>query len=63
VYELLSVPVTVKSVAFFAATVKVDELPRMIDVGFALMLTVGVGITVTVAVADAVPPIPVAVAV
>jgi hypothetical protein len=48
-----------------AVTVKVEELPEVIDVGLATMLTVGAAfaVTVTVAVADAVVPPPVAVAV
>jgi hypothetical protein len=48
-----------------AVTDKADELPETIDVGFAVMLTVGAagGTTVTVAVAEAVPPGPVAVVV
>ena len=48
-----------------ALTVKVEELPEVIEVGFAAMLTVGVatGVTVTVVELDAVfPPVPVAVA-
>jgi hypothetical protein len=52
-------------VAFVAVTVKVDELPDVIEVGLAVMLTVAAGgaVTVTVAVAVALPPAPVAVAV
>jgi hypothetical protein len=52
-------------VAFVAATVKVDGLPEITEVGFALILTVGAGfaVTVTTAVAEALPPAPVAVAV
>ena len=48
-----------------AVTVKVDELPALIDVGFAVMVTVGAGagVTVTVAADVVVPPAPVAVAV
>jgi hypothetical protein len=48
-----------------AVTVKVDELPEAIEVGLAMMLTVGAaaGVTVTVAPAEAFPPAPVAVAV
>jgi hypothetical protein len=48
-----------------AETVKVDELPEAIEVGLALMLTLGGGFapTVTVEVAEVVPPAPVAVAV
>jgi hypothetical protein len=48
-----------------AATVSVDELPVVIEVGLAVMLTAGAdgGSTVTVALEDAVPPVPVAVAV
>jgi hypothetical protein len=64
-YVLPSVPVTVTWVAFPAVTTKVDLLPEGIEVGFAIMLTVGVlgGTTVTVALADAFPPVPVATAV
>jgi hypothetical protein len=65
---LPSVPVTVTPVALVAATVNVDELPAAIEVGLAVMLTVGAaggpaGVTVTVAVAVILPPAPVAVAV
>jgi hypothetical protein len=64
-YVLPSVPVTVTWVAFTADTVKVDELPDAIDVGFAVMLTVGAGldVTVTVVTAEVLPPAPDAVAV
>jgi hypothetical protein len=41
VYELPSVPVTVTAVAFVALTVNVDEPPAEIEVGLALMLSVG----------------------
>jgi hypothetical protein len=50
-------------VALVAVTVKVDELPDVIEVGLAVMLTVGAGDTVTVVPAEALPPAPVAVAV
>jgi hypothetical protein len=50
-------------VALVAVTVKVDELPDVIEAGFAVMLTVGAGDTVTVVLAEAFPPAPVAVAV
>jgi hypothetical protein len=52
-------------VAFVAVTVKVDELPAVIEVGLAVIATVGAGPAVieTVAVAEAFPPVPVAVAV
>jgi hypothetical protein len=54
-------------VAFVAVTVKVDGLPETIEVGFAIMVTVGAGVetavTVTVAAAEILPPAPVAVAV
>lgn len=62
---LPSVPVTVTWVALVAVTVKVDELPEVIDVGFAVTLTVGAGEAETVTVAADVlfPPAPVAVAV
>jgi phage shock protein PspC (stress-responsive transcriptional regulator) len=47
-----------------AITVSVEELPEVIDVGLAVMLTVGAGlVTVTVALAEIFPPVPVAVAV
>jgi hypothetical protein len=67
-YELPSFPVTVTWVALVAVTVKVEELPELIVVGLAVMVTVGGplgAVTVTVAVAVAVPadPDPVAVAV
>jgi hypothetical protein len=62
---LPSVPVTVTWVALVAVTVNVDEFPEVIEVGLAVMLTVGAaaGVTVTVAPAEAFPPAPVAVAV
>jgi len=65
VYELPSVPVTVTCVAFVAVTVKVDELPEVIEMGLEAIVTVGAGFCATVTVAgDAtVPPAPVAVAV
>jgi hypothetical protein len=54
-------------VAFAATTVNVDELPDTIEVGFAVMVTVGAGVeiavTVTVAVAEMLPPAPLAAAV
>jgi hypothetical protein len=52
-------------VAFAAITVNVDELPELMDVGVAAMLTVGAAgaTTVTVAVAEVFPPAPAAVAV
>jgi hypothetical protein len=50
-----------------AVTVNVDELPDTIDVGLAVMVTVGAGfetaVTVTIAVAEVFPPDPVAAAV
>jgi hypothetical protein len=62
---LPSVPVTVTCVALVAVTVRVEELPVVMEVGFAAMVTVGAlgATTVTIAVAVAVPPVPVAVAV
>jgi hypothetical protein len=47
-----------------AATVNVDDPPAVIEVGLAVMLTVGAaaGVTVTVVAAEAFPPAPVAVA-
>jgi len=43
-------PVIVTRVALVAVTVKVDELPALIDAGLAPMLTVGAGVvTATVA--------------
>ena len=64
-YVLPSLPVTVTWVEFVAVTVKIAELPEVIDIGFAAMVTAGAGLamTVTTAVAVAVPPAPVAVAV
>jgi hypothetical protein len=53
-------------VALVATTVNVDELPSTIEVGLALMVTVGFGAGVTVTVLEAVttaPPAPVAVTV
>ena len=51
-----------------AATINVDVPPALIEVGFAVMVTVGAGggvpaTTVTVTTADALPPVPVAFAV
>lgn len=43
VYELPSVPVIVTAVALLAVTVSVDELPEVMEVGLAVMLTVGGG--------------------
>jgi hypothetical protein len=67
VYVLPSVPVTVTPVALVAPTVKVDELPAVIEVGLAVMATVGAGgvtgVTVTVVPAEILPPAPVAFAV
>jgi hypothetical protein len=62
---LPSIPLTVTWVELVAVTVKVDEFPAVMDVGFAVMLTVGAagGTTVTIVVAVAFPPVPVAVAV
>jgi len=66
------VPVIATDVAFVAVTVKVVELPLVMVVGLALMVTVGVPdvlpveppvVTVIVTLAEAVPPDPVAVAV
>jgi hypothetical protein len=53
-------------VPLLATTVSVEELPALMEVGLAEMLTVGgteFAVTVTVAVAVALPPPPVAVAV
>jgi hypothetical protein len=65
VYLVPSVPVTITCVALTAATVRVDELPEVMEVGNAVMVTVGggFGVTVTVAAAVTLPPAPVAVAV
>jgi hypothetical protein len=56
--------VTVTAVAFVADTVRVDEPPTAIEMGFAAIVTVGTGggvaTTLTVAVAVALPPVPVA---
>jgi hypothetical protein len=64
---LPSLPVRVTPVAFVAVTVKIDELPEVIVVGLAMMVTVGAPdvpvVTVIVTAAVAVPPLPVAVAV
>jgi hypothetical protein len=48
VYEVPLLPVTTTVVALVAVTVKVDELPSTIEVGLALMVTVGAAVTVTV---------------
>jgi hypothetical protein len=52
-------------VAFVATTVRVDELPDVTEVGFAVITTVGARFDVNVMIALAVlfPPAPVAVAV
>jgi hypothetical protein len=59
---LPSVPVTETKVEFVAITVRIDELPDVIEAGLAVMLMLGAGfaVTVTVAVAEAVPPVPLA---
>jgi hypothetical protein len=44
VYALPSVPLTITPVALVAETVRVAELPAVIDVGLAVMLTVGAGV-------------------
>jgi hypothetical protein len=64
-YELPSEPVTVTWVARVAVMVRMDELPGVMAVGLAEIVTVGGGfaVIVTVAVAVADPPAPVAVAV
>jgi hypothetical protein len=66
-YEVPSDPVTVTAVAFVAVTVKVEGFPDVMDVGFAMIVTVGAGletaVTETVTGAEALPPVPVAVAV
>lgn len=41
VYELPSLPVTVTCVAFVAVMVRTEELPVVIDVGFAAIVTAG----------------------
>jgi hypothetical protein len=60
---LPSVPVTVTPVALVAVTVNVDDPPAVIEVGLAVMVTVGAAggvtdATVTVAVAEAFVPAP-----
>jgi hypothetical protein len=64
---LPSEPMTVTVVAFVADTVRVDEPPAAIEMGFAAIVTVGTGggvaTTLTVAVAVTLPPALVAVAV
>jgi hypothetical protein len=52
-------------VAWTAVTVNVEEFPDVIDVGLAMMVTVGarLDVTVTMTVAEIVPPAPVAAAV
>jgi hypothetical protein len=63
----LSVPVTFTLVTLVATTVKIEELPAVIAVGLAMIVTVGGGVLdpviVTIAVAVTVPPAPVAAAV
>ena len=64
VYELPSLPLTVTAVALLAVTVNVEELPEVIEVGSAAILTLGAGlVTVTVALAEIFPSAPVEVAV
>jgi hypothetical protein len=63
VYALPSVPLITTPVALAAVTVNVEDPPAVIDVGLAVMPTVGAAVTVTVAVAVVLPPAPVAVAV
>jgi hypothetical protein len=52
-------------VELIAVTVKIDELPELIEMGFAETVTAGAGfvVTVTIAIAEAFPPAPVAEAV
>jgi hypothetical protein len=63
VYELPSLPLIVTWVALVATTFSEEEPPEAIDVGLAVMLTVGNALTVTIAVADALPAAPLAFAV
>ncbi len=62
-YDEPSVPVMTTVVALVATTVNVDEVPAVIVVGLALIVTVGAvdAFTVTVVLAVAVPPAPVTV--
>jgi thiazole synthase ThiGH ThiG subunit len=67
VYVVPSEPLSVTCVAFLAVMVRMDELPAVIDAGFAAIATVGVAEliddTVMVEFAVAEPADPVAVAV
>jgi hypothetical protein len=63
VYELPSLPLIVTCVALVATTFSEEEPPEAIDVGLAVMDTVGAGLMVTVAAAEAFPPLPLAFAV
>ena len=49
--------------AFAAVTVRTEDPPEVMEVGFAVSVTDGAAVTVTVAVAVVWPPAPVAVAV
>jgi hypothetical protein len=51
-------PLIVTWVALVAVTVKVDELPALIDAGVALMLTVGAGGVATAVAMEPLPPQP-----
>jgi hypothetical protein len=64
-YETPPGAVIVTWVAFAAVTFKVDELPDVMVVGFAVIVTDGAGfsVTLTVVVTDSFPPGPEAVAV
>ena len=67
-YLVPSEPVSVTALAFVAPTVRMEELPAVIEAGLAAMVTAGAGgvdgvVTVTDAVPEALPPAPVALAV
>jgi hypothetical protein len=63
VYEEPSLPLIVTWVALVATTFSEEEPPAAIDVGLAVMVTVGAELRVTVAAAEALPPLPLALAV
>jgi hypothetical protein len=53
-----SLPEIVTCVAFTAETVRIEELPAVIEVGFALICTAGAALVVTVTVTLAVTLLP-----
>jgi len=63
VYDEPSLPLIVTCVALVATTFSEEEPPAAIEVGLALMVTVGAAFTLTVTAADVFSPAPLAFAV